>query len=376
MTEIAVNKARHEHRDLLAEAFADAFADDPIFSWLLEAKPHRDQRLTRLFRRLLNEELRQSDHEVYVSDDGSGGAIWKGIDRWKTPPSSILRQAPSMALAFGPGNARPWKIFGVMEKVHPREPHYYLETLGTKQAVQGKGVGTAVMSVILERCDREGVPAYLESSNPRNIPLYARHGFEVRDPVPLPSGAPVLTPMWREPPPSRRDRLGSRDHLDRRVQHHSGDRYRPSVNEELPANPIGASRDGRHHNADGAHDGYCRYHGHLRIVAQPFVLGPRPGSGGDQEIQVSPFTSVQGLEVAENPTPELIGIPTFRLEGDLGTSRGPGGLDDERQPVRGRRLPSARHPTWSHPTGDLGERGGSGASWNRTSDLSIISAAL
>ena len=199
MAEIAVSKARSEDRERLAEAFADAFADDPVWGWLLEGKPHRAQRLTRFFRTLLKEEFRQSDHEVYMSDDGSGGAIWKGIDRWKTPLSSILRQSPSMALAFGPGNARPWKVLGVMEKVHPREPHYYLETLGTKPAVQGKGVGSAVMSLMLERCDREGVPAYLESSNPRNIPLYARHGFEVRDPVPLPAGAPVLTPMWREP---------------------------------------------------------------------------------------------------------------------------------------------------------------------------------
>jgi GNAT superfamily N-acetyltransferase len=199
MAEITVGKARPEDLERLADAFADAFAEDPIFGWLLERKPHRDRRLLRFFRILLREELRQSDHETYLSQDGSGGAIWKGIDRWKTPPSTILRQTPGMALAFGPGNSRPWKVLGAMEKVHPREPHYYLETLGTKQAVQGKGVGSAVMSLMLERCDREGVPAYLESSNPKNIPLYARHGFEVRDPVPLPAGAPVLTPMWREP---------------------------------------------------------------------------------------------------------------------------------------------------------------------------------
>ena len=104
-----------------------------------------------------------------------------------------------MTLAFGMSNRRPFQILGTMEKVHPREPHYYLEAIGTRQAAQGKGVGSAVMSVMLERCDREGIPAYLESSNPRNIPLYARHGFEVRDPVPLPAGAPVLTPMWRDP---------------------------------------------------------------------------------------------------------------------------------------------------------------------------------
>jgi GNAT superfamily N-acetyltransferase len=201
MAEVTVSKARPEDQERVSEAFADAFVDDPIFRWLLEGKDHRDRRLSRFFRILLRDEFRQPDHEVYLSEDGSGGAIWKGIDRWKTPLSVIIRQTPGLALAFGPANARPWKVLTAMEKVHPREPHYYLETLGTRRAVQGKGVGSAVMSLVLERCDQEGVPAYLESSNPRNIPFYARHGFEVRDPVPLPAGAPVLTPMWREPRP-------------------------------------------------------------------------------------------------------------------------------------------------------------------------------
>jgi GNAT superfamily N-acetyltransferase len=199
MTEVTVREARLEDRDRLAEVFADAFAEDPIFGWLLAGKLNTDRRLKRFFRILLQDELRQPDHEVYLAEDGSGGAIWKGIDRWKTPPSTIVRQMPGMTLAFGVTNRRPLKILGAMEKVHPREPHYYLETVGTRRAVQGKGVGSAVMSLVLERCDREGVPAYLESSNPRNIPLYARHGFEARDPVPLPPGAPVLTPMWRDP---------------------------------------------------------------------------------------------------------------------------------------------------------------------------------
>jgi GNAT superfamily N-acetyltransferase len=199
MAQFSVNRALPDDRDRLAQTFADAFAEDPIFSWLLAGKPDVDRRLERFFRILLRDELRQTDHEVFLADDGSGGAIWKGIDRWKTPFSTIVRQMPGITAAFGLTNRRPLAILGAMEKVHPHEPHYYLETLGTRRAVQGKGVGSAVMSVVLERCDREGVPAYLESSNPRNIPFYARHGFEVREPVPLPEGAPVLTPMWREP---------------------------------------------------------------------------------------------------------------------------------------------------------------------------------
>jgi hypothetical protein len=53
---------------------------------------------------------------------------------------------------------------------------------------------------VLERCDGERVPAFLESSNPRNIPFYERQGFVVTKRLDrLPGGAPLLTQMWREP---------------------------------------------------------------------------------------------------------------------------------------------------------------------------------
>ena len=139
--------------------------------------------------------------DPFVYDSTLRGAIWKGLDQWKTPTTTVLRQAPAITRAFGVGNLRPLRVLGAMEKAHPSEPHYYLEAIGTRQDWQSKGVGSAVMAAMLERCDREGLPAYLESSNPRNIPFYARHGFEVRPLVPLPPGAPPMTPMWREPRP-------------------------------------------------------------------------------------------------------------------------------------------------------------------------------
>jgi hypothetical protein len=51
----------------------------------------------------------------------------------------------------------------------------------------------------LERVDAEHAPAYLESSNPDNIPYYLRFGFEVTGEILLPDGGPTLTPMWRQP---------------------------------------------------------------------------------------------------------------------------------------------------------------------------------
>jgi GNAT superfamily N-acetyltransferase len=88
-----------------------------------------------------------------------------------------------------------------VERVHPKEPHWYLAVLGTEPAWQGKGVGSALLAPVLQRCDREGRPAYLESSKESNLAFYARHGFEVTGTIDLLGGGPRVWPMWREPRP-------------------------------------------------------------------------------------------------------------------------------------------------------------------------------
>lgn len=92
------------------------------------------------------------------------------------------------------------EALGKMEKVHPSEPHWYLAVLGTDPQYQGKGVGSALMAPVLQKCDAEGVPAYLESSKESNVPFYQRHGFEVKGEVNVKNG-PTLWPMWRDPHP-------------------------------------------------------------------------------------------------------------------------------------------------------------------------------
>lgn len=85
-----------------------------------------------------------------------------------------------------------------MGRYHPQEPHWYLPFIGVDPARQGAGIGAALLRPILARCDEASLPAYLESSNPRNRPLYQRHGFEVLGEIKAGSCPPV-TPMFRKP---------------------------------------------------------------------------------------------------------------------------------------------------------------------------------
>jgi ribosomal protein S18 acetylase RimI-like enzyme len=87
-------------------------------------------------------------------------------------------------------------VFEQMGQYHPDEPHWYLPLIGVDPAQQGKGYGSALLKHAFRLCDEDGTSAYLESSNPENIPLYRRHGFEVLGTIQVGS-APPITPMLR-----------------------------------------------------------------------------------------------------------------------------------------------------------------------------------
>jgi ribosomal protein S18 acetylase RimI-like enzyme len=88
------------------------------------------------------------------------------------------------------------RVFAQMETHHPSEPCWYLPLIGVDPSCQGRGYGSALLRYALEQCDRDGMPAYLESSNPRNIPLYQRHGFEIVGTIQA-GTSPTVVPMLR-----------------------------------------------------------------------------------------------------------------------------------------------------------------------------------
>lgn len=83
-----------------------------------------------------------------------------------------------------------------MDEFHPEEPCWYLPMIAADPFATGQGLGAALMKHALARVDETGMPAYLESSNPRNISLYERHGFERIGEIQH-GTSPVMTPMFR-----------------------------------------------------------------------------------------------------------------------------------------------------------------------------------
>lgn len=193
---VTVRTANQDDVKALSATLARAFEDDPVMSWLYPGV----RRLESFF---LNYELKLhlGHGSVYTTDAIEGGAIWAPPNQWRTSFSDVLRVAPALMRATGTRIARGIGTMLAVESKHPKEPHWYLATLGTDCDCQGKGVGSALLAPILQRCDAEGVPAYLESSKEANIPFYRRHGFEVTGEIRLPKG-PKVWPMWRDPQPA------------------------------------------------------------------------------------------------------------------------------------------------------------------------------
>lgn len=81
---------------------------------------------------------------------------------------------------------------------HPSDRHWYLGLIATEPQLQGRGSGAALLTHSLQLVDMDHSPAYLESTNPRNVSLYERHGFAVTGSIDL-LGGPSLSAMWRDP---------------------------------------------------------------------------------------------------------------------------------------------------------------------------------
>lgn len=195
MTE--VRRATKRDRSAAADTLGAAFVTDPIMSHMLRDGDNRQRLLRNYFHAELSGDLRHDDHLVFVAADAACVAIWRGVDRWKTRFPDTLRLVWPGLRAFGPSPGL--SLLRKIEAVHPSEAHYYLDSIATLPTRQGEGLGARLVTVMTDRADAEGLPCYLESSNPVNEPFYRRHGFQVRDELDLGRDVPVMRTMWREP---------------------------------------------------------------------------------------------------------------------------------------------------------------------------------
>lgn len=181
----------------LSVALAAAFEDDPVLSWLV---PHRSRRLRRL-ERFFGLELRHvvlPAGTAWTVDGCVGASLELPPDRWRMPIGAQIAHGPAFARVFGSRLLHAFGLITTMEHRHLREPHRYIPYVGVAPDGQGQGLGTRLMRPTLDRCDHEGLPAYLEATSERNAALYERLGFEHLGAFRF-GNSPPLWPMRRPP---------------------------------------------------------------------------------------------------------------------------------------------------------------------------------
>jgi GNAT superfamily N-acetyltransferase len=188
--------AAADELDALAETLTLAFREDPVWSWGFSVRERGLEGMRAAWRLFLHSAL---DYDwVWRTEDGSAVALWTPPGRPDLLPEDEEHFESLMRETLGPAAERLFDAFERFEEARPSEPHYYLSLLGTHPDHSGQGWGMGLLADNLARIDDKGRAAYLESSNPANIPRYERLGFSVFDEFAV-SDEISVAQMWREP---------------------------------------------------------------------------------------------------------------------------------------------------------------------------------
>lgn len=201
---VAIRTAGEGDRERVVRLLDRAFQDDPVSGWVFPDPVHRRATHPELMGAFLDIVL--AEGRVDLTEDGTACALWLSVPADAHPENAEQENgeqgddAVQLREAVDPDNERVELIARLTAGIHPSgRAHEYLWMIAVAPESQGGGLGTALVQHVLDRCDLEGVAAYLEASSARSLKLYERLGFDLLgQPLDLPDG-PRMWPMWREP---------------------------------------------------------------------------------------------------------------------------------------------------------------------------------
>lgn len=191
MALVPIRPLRRDERERATATILLAFSSDPLMRWFWPEAGAYLEHMRGLVDAFAGAAF--ANDTAFTSNNFAGVCVW-------LPPGvgPDLDAIERLLLETTPETARAdvGPVAEQLEHFHIEEPHWYLPCIGVEPLHHGQGVGAALMEHVLSICDQTGMPAYLESSNPRNISLYQRHGFERIGEIQIGS-SPLVTPMRR-----------------------------------------------------------------------------------------------------------------------------------------------------------------------------------
>lgn len=193
---ITISRARDTDTTELSKVLTRAFQEDPVFSWVVPDPAHRRQRLPAVFAAFVD--LYLPYRETYLAGDGLGAALWAPPEGEPFGEEQLETFGERLDTALGGDVERALELGAVLDQHHPKQAAFYLQLMGVAPEHQGRGLGSRLLRTVLDVCDANGTPAYLEATSHQNRRLYERHEFHTIDQIDLPAG-PSLWAMWRDP---------------------------------------------------------------------------------------------------------------------------------------------------------------------------------
>jgi ribosomal protein S18 acetylase RimI-like enzyme len=184
---------------------ARALANDPFFTYVLSDPVERERLMSPFMTAWTRYGLLFGEVDV-TAGSVEGSAIW-------LPPGPVIRTAErreragltAVVSAFSEGARARFdavvQYFARVRETVQTVPHWYLFFIGVEPARQGLGLGSLLLRAGLSRVDQDGVECQLITEEPRNLPLYQRHGFEIAVEGDVPDGGPHFWSMRRGPHP-------------------------------------------------------------------------------------------------------------------------------------------------------------------------------
>jgi ribosomal protein S18 acetylase RimI-like enzyme len=152
-----------------------AFATDPAVRWMY---PDAHQ-----YRTFFPQFVRAFAGKAFALGTAQTVGHFLGTALWLPPGVLPEDEVVGPLLQETVTTDRQEDLFALLDQMgahHPTVPHWYLPLIGVDAAHQRRGLGSVLLQSMLVLCDRQGFPAHLEATSPENVPLYERHGFEVR----------------------------------------------------------------------------------------------------------------------------------------------------------------------------------------------------
>jgi GNAT superfamily N-acetyltransferase len=185
--------------DAVARVFAEALAPDPMIAWPFPPRATVDD-VTALFEILLHHAYGSLDVIWVVGDGGvDGAAAWLPPEQVRRFEEIEIATRPRIEALTDDGGARYAVFWDWLGEHLPAEPCWFLDILAVRASARGRGLASALVRHGLARAHGDGQPAFLETANPANVPMYEHLGFRVVEASEAPDGGPRVWFLRADP---------------------------------------------------------------------------------------------------------------------------------------------------------------------------------